>query len=85
MGKVAEAPDRPPYRAWLVVFLANLPFPLYFAVFLTAKRGRIGMVVAIVLCWYLGHRICKKTGVSACPSSPEVSSLRYLNSSRSCK
>jgi len=61
MGKVAEAPDRPPYRAWLVVFLANLPVPLMFAWNLTMQHGRIGMAVAIVLCWYFGHRVGAKS------------------------
>ena len=59
MGKPEEAAGRPLSRAWLTVFLANSPVPLFYAWFLTAKHGRIGMVAAIVLWWSLGHLVCK--------------------------
>jgi len=59
MGKVAEAPDRPPGLAWLIVFLANLPIPLMLGWIFTEKQGRIGMALAIVLWWLMGHLVCR--------------------------
>lgn len=59
MVKSYTATARPMCRAWLVVFLANLPVPLFFGWAFTTQHGRFGMATAIVVWWLLGHQVCK--------------------------
>ena len=45
-------------RWWPLALALNLIVPLMFGLPMTDHGGRIGMVAAIGLLWYLGHRIC---------------------------
>lgn len=40
---------------WLLLFAANLPLPLAFALEVTWEGGAIGMCAALVLLWWCGH------------------------------
>jgi hypothetical protein len=43
--------------AWALVFLGNLFVPLLFGWGMTGDGGHIGIVLAILLMWCLGHRV----------------------------
>jgi hypothetical protein len=43
---------------WLCAFALNLIVPGSLGLAMTSLGGRIGMGAAILLLWYLGHRIC---------------------------
>jgi hypothetical protein len=45
-------------RQWLCAYALNLIVPGCLGLAVTGLGGRIGMGAAILLLWYLGHRIC---------------------------
>ncbi len=51
--------------AWLLVYCSNLIAPLLLAWQVTKDGGRIGMFVAIVVFWLVGHVICGQLKVAA--------------------
>ncbi|WP_435018438.1 hypothetical protein TA3x_000412 [Tundrisphaera sp. TA3] len=52
-GKIARSKG-PMIVAWIAVFCANLPVPLFLAAGLTQKAGKGGMILAILLMLALG-------------------------------
>src|SRR5262249_44423570 len=52
-----EPSDSP--REWLwgwgVVFLLNLPLPLFFGFLLTSETATFGMLAGVVVVWLIGH------------------------------
>lgn len=49
-------------RAWHIVYCFNLLLPGFFGLFVTEGNGVLGLAVGIVLCWYAGLAICKRSG-----------------------
>jgi hypothetical protein len=43
--------------AWDLVFLGNVGVPLYFGWGMTGSGGHVGIVLAIVFVWCLGHHV----------------------------
>ena len=59
--RVGDGGDRGPKSilfAWVVVFLYNLPVPLFFGWWITKYGERIGMVIAIIVCFAAGYWVC---------------------------
>ena len=52
---------------WLGVFLMNLPVPIYLALELTERAGRIGMSFAILVLLLFGHWLCSRSATSRRP------------------
>ncbi len=63
-GKFVKAPaGKPPVRAWTLVFLANLPVPLFLGVWIsnaTVMTGKLGMACGVAILYWLGLRACHR-------------------------
>ena len=46
--------------AWAAVYVFNLAAPLLFGCMMTEKGGRIGMAIAVILCFGAGCWVCAK-------------------------
>lgn len=47
--------------AWLLVFLGNLPVPLFLAIGAVRNGGYLGMAASLFLFWLVGYRACSQS------------------------
>lgn len=50
-------------RAWLMVYCFNLLIPGFLGLLVTNGYGVLGLAVGIVLCWYAGLVLCKRSAL----------------------
>ncbi|MDZ4687272.1 MAG: hypothetical protein SH850_19525 [Planctomycetaceae bacterium] len=51
--------------AWLLVFLGNLPVPLFLATEVVKNGGYWGVIASLVLLWLAGHLACRRSNLFA--------------------